>query len=99
MLAMDLIRRALSSAIPDRTAAGHVGDSWNVALVGEDENGLFLSGETLVGGWGANLGGDGESALIHSAAGDFKHYPIETQEQRYPFIILKYGLREGSGGF
>ena len=98
MLAMDLIIRALSSAIPDRTAAGHVGDSWNVTLVGEDENGLFLSGESLVGGWGAYQGGDGESALIHSAAGDFKNFPVETQEQRYPLRILKYGLREGSGG-
>ena len=98
MLAMDLIIRALSSAIPERAAAGHVGDSWNVTLVGEDENGLFLSGESLVGGWGAYLGGDGESALIHSAAGDFKNFPVETQEQRYPIRILQYALRDGSGG-
>jgi len=98
MLAMDLIIKALSKAIPDKTAAGHVGDSWNVTLVGEDENGLFLSGESLVGGWGAYQGGDGESALIHSAAGDFKNFPVETQEQRYPLRILKYALRDGSGG-
>ena len=98
MLAMDLIIRALSTAIPERAAAGHVGDSWNVTLVGEDENGLFLSVESLVGGWGAYQGGDGESALIHSAAGDFKNFPVETQEQRYPLRILKYGLRDGSGG-
>lgn len=98
MLAMDLIIRALSSVIPDRAAAGHVGDSWNVTLVGEDENGLFLSGESLVGGWGAYEGGNGESALIHSAAGDFKNFPVETMEQRYPLRILRYGLRDGSGG-
>jgi len=98
MLAMDLIIRALSSAIPDRAAAGHVGDSWNVTLVGEDDRGLFLSGESLVGGWGAYEGGDGESALIHSAAGDFKNFPVETMEQRYPLRIHRYALRDGSGG-
>jgi len=98
MLAMDLVIKALSKVVPDRAAAGHVGDSWNVTLVGENKNGLFLSGESLVGGWGAYDGGNGESALIHSAAGDFKNFPVETQEQRYPFRILKYGLRDGSGG-
>ena len=32
MLAMDLVVKALSEAVPDRAAAGHVGDSWNVSL-------------------------------------------------------------------
>ena len=67
-------------------------------IVGEDEFGLFLSGEALTGGWGAYEGGDGESALIHSAAGDFKNFPIETMEHRYPLIMRRHGLREGSGG-
>jgi len=98
MLAMDLVIKALSTAVPHRAAAGHVGDSWNVTLVGENEDGLFLSGESLVGGWGAYEGGDGESALIHSAAGDFKNFPVETMEQRYPLRILRYSLRDGSGG-
>ena len=98
MLALDLMIKALSRAVPDRAAAGHVGDSWNVIIVGEDEFGLFLSGESLTGGWGAYEGGDGESALIHSAAGDFKNFPIETMEHRYPLIMLRHSLRDGSGG-
>ena len=98
MLAMDLMVRALSEAVPERAAAGHVGDSWNITFVGENEHGLFLSGESLTGGWGAYEGGDGESALIHSAAGDFKNFPIETMEQRYPLRLLRHGLRDGSGG-
>lgn len=98
MLALDLMIKALSRAVPDRTAAGHVGDSWNVIIVGEDEFGLFLSGESLTGGWGAYDGGDGESALIHSAAGDFKNFPIETMEHRYPLIMHRHSLRDGSGG-
>lgn len=98
MLALDLMIKALSRAVPDRAAAGHVGDSWNVIIVGEDEFGLFLSGESLTGGWGAYEGGDGESALIHSAAGDFKNFPIETMEHRYPLIMHRHSLRDGSGG-
>ncbi len=98
MLALDLMIKALSRVVPERTAAGHVGDSWNVIIVGEDEFGLFLSGEALTGGWGAFEGGDGESALIHSAAGDFKNFPIETMEHRYPLIMRRHSLREGSGG-
>ena len=98
MLALDLMIKALSRVVPERAAAGHVGDSWNVIIVGEDEFGLFLSGESLTGGWGAYEGGDGESALIHSAAGDFKNFPIETMEHRYPLIMRRHSLREGSGG-
>jgi N-methylhydantoinase B len=98
MLAMDLTVRALSEAVPERTAAGHVGDSWNVTFVNERGRPQFLSGESLVGGWGAHPGGDGESALIHSAAGDFKNFPVEVMEHRYPLVLRKHGLREGSGG-
>ncbi len=97
-LAMELIIKALSPVIPERAAAGVVGDSWNVILVGENEYGLFLSGESLTGGWGGYEGGDGESALIHSSAGDFKNFPIETMEHRYPLIMRRHSLRDGSGG-
>ncbi len=98
MLAMDLVVRALSTAVPERAAAGHVGDSWNVTLVNERGRPSFLSGESLVGGWGAHPNGDGESALIHSAAGDFKNFPVEVMEHRYPLRLQHHGLREGSGG-
>lgn len=98
MLAMDLIVRAVSGVAPDRAAAGHVGDSWNVSIVSERGKEPFVSGESLVGGWGAYPGGDGESALIHSAAGDFKNFPVETMEHRFPLRISRHALREGSGG-
>ncbi|MBB4661331.1 hydantoinase B/oxoprolinase family protein [Conexibacter arvalis] len=98
MLAMDLLVRALSEAIPERTAAGHVGDSWNITFVNERGHAPFLCGESLIGGWGAHPGGDGESALVHSAAGDFKNFPVEIIEQRYPLRLREFSLREGSGG-
>jgi N-methylhydantoinase B len=98
MLAMDLMVRALSDAVPERVAAGHVGDSWNVIIVNERGRPEFLSGESLAGGWGGHARGDGESALIHSAAGDFKNFPVETMEARYPLRLHRHSLREGSGG-
>jgi N-methylhydantoinase B len=98
MLAMDLVVRALSDAIPGRTAAGHVGDSWNVTWVNERGRDEFMCGESIIGGWGAHPGGDGESALVHSAAGDFKNYPVEIIEQRYPLRLRSFSLRAGSGG-
>ncbi len=98
MLAMDLMVRALSDAIPERTAAGHVGDSWNITFVNERGRRVFMAGESIIGGWGAHEHGDGESALVHSAAGDFKNYPVEIMEQRYPLRLTEFSLREGSGG-
>jgi N-methylhydantoinase B len=98
MLAIDLIVKALSPAVPERTAAGHVGDSWNIIFVNDDHSPRYLSGESLVGGWGAWEGSHGESAVIHSAAGDFKNAPVETMEHRYPLMIERNALRVGSGG-
>jgi N-methylhydantoinase B len=98
MLAMDLMVKALSTAVPDRAAAGHVGDSWNVTFTNAVGEPVFMSGESLSGGWGGWQGGDGEHALIHSAAGDFKNVPVETMEQRYPIRLLRHAFREASGG-
>ncbi|MBX5440276.1 MAG: hydantoinase B/oxoprolinase family protein [Solirubrobacteraceae bacterium] len=98
MLAIDLVVRALSDAVPERAAAGHVGDSWNITFVNERGREPFLAGESIIGGWGAHEHGDGESALVHSAAGDFKNYPVEIMEQRYPLRLRRHGLRTGSGG-
>ena len=61
MLAMDLVVRALSAAVPDRTAAGHVGDSWNVTFVNAPGYRRYMSGESLVGGWGAWSDGTGRT--------------------------------------
>lgn len=98
MLAMDLVVRALSDAVPDRAAAGHVGDSWNVTFTNAVGTPSWMSPESMAGGWGGWQGGDGESAVTHSAAGDFKNVPAETIEQRYPIRLLRHALREGSGG-
>ena len=100
MLLVDLIIRALSDAIPERVTAGLPGDAWNVIMTSRDLRGHVKAawGESTAGGWGANALTDGESAIIHSAAGDFRNFPIESMENKYPVRIHTYGLGIDSGG-
>jgi N-methylhydantoinase B len=58
----------------------------------------FVSGEATAVGWGAYRGGDGSDALINYGGGDLKNVPVEVQESRYPILVHRYALREGSGG-
>jgi N-methylhydantoinase B len=100
MLMLDLVIKALAPVLPENVAAGLPGDSWNVFVMGQrPETGAFLvSGEALDGGWGACAKGDGESALIHSAAGDFPNVPVETLEGRFPIRVRSFRLGRDSGG-
>jgi N-methylhydantoinase B len=100
MLLIDLIIKALSDVLPEHVAAGLPGDSWNIFLMGTDPRSgkHFTSGEALDGGWGASARGDGPSAIIHSAAGDFRNMPVETLEHRTPVLIRRLELGRDSGG-
>lgn len=100
MLLVDLIQKALAPAIPERVAAGLPGDAWNVVIVqrGPDRRVRAAWGESTAGGWGASAYEDGESALIHSAAGDFRNFPVESMESKYPLLIHTYALGIDSGG-
>ena len=100
MLLVDLIIRALALAIPNQVAAGLPGDAWNVIMVHWGPKGRLASawGESIAGGWGANAFSDGESAVIHTGAGDFRNFPVEVMENKYPVRINLYGLGMDSGG-
>jgi N-methylhydantoinase B len=100
MLLVDLIIKALAPAIPEQVAAGLPGDAWNVIMVYWALSGRLESawGEATAGGWGANAFSDGESAVIHSGAGDFRNFPIEVMENKYPVRIDRYSLGMDSGG-
>lgn len=100
MLMLDLVIKALAPVLPDHVAAGLPGDSWNVFIMGNDPETqqFFVSGEALDGGWGACSKADGESALIHSAAGDFRNVPVETLESRFPVRVRGFRLGTDSGG-
>ncbi|MCL4295451.1 MAG: hydantoinase B/oxoprolinase family protein [Anaerolineae bacterium] len=100
MLLVDLIIRALALALPERVAAGLPGDAWNVIMVQHRPDGGIRAawGEATAGGWGANAQADGENAVIHSAAGDFRNFPVESMESKFPLRIRRYALGQDSGG-
>jgi len=100
MLLVDLVIKALAPAIPEQVAAGLPGDAWNVIMVywGTDGRLRGAWGEATAGGWGANIFADGESAVIHTGAGDFRNMPVEVMENKHPIQILQYGLGSDSGG-
>jgi len=53
--------------------------------------------ETIAGGYGAGLQGDGTDAT-HSHMTNSLNTPIEALEEIYPLRIERYAVREGSGG-
>jgi len=90
---------ALTPAIPDLLFAAPAGTSGNFAVGGHDPQ----TGRAYVmylisgGGYGGSEDGDGISNGC-STIGISKTTPIEIIEQRYPVLIERYALHEGSGG-
>jgi N-methylhydantoinase B len=90
---------ALTPAIPDLLFAAPAGTSGNFAIGGHDPKTdrsyvmYLISG----GGYGGSKDGDGISNGC-STIGISKTTPIEIIEQRYPVLIERYALHEGSGG-
>ncbi len=89
----DTLLGALAKAAPARVPAAGQGTMNNV-LIGNDD---FAYYETLGGGQGGRPGRPGQSG-IHTGMTNTKNTPIESLESHYPFRILRYGLRRGSGG-
>lgn len=100
-LLIDLVVKALAPVMPERAAAAHYGDSMVVIFSGQDsrnDDEFYVSIEANTGGWGAWDGSDGQDCLINNVNGSFRDYPIEVYEHRYPIRIMRYGIRDGSGG-
>jgi N-methylhydantoinase B len=89
----DTLLGALAQAAPDLVPAASQGTMNNV-LIGNDE---FAYYETLGGGQGGRPGRAGQSG-IHTGMTNTKNTPIESLEAHYPFRVVRYGLRTGSGG-
>ena len=89
----DTLLGALAQAAPDLVPAASQGTMNNV-LIGNDE---FAYYETLGGGQGGRPGRAGQSG-IHTGMTNTKNTPIESLEAHYPFRVVGYGLRTGSGG-
>ena len=95
----DVVLGALAQAIPDLIPAASQGTMNNLTAGGVDpRTGLpFAYYETMGGGTGASRGVDGLSG-IHSHMSNTLNTPVEALEYAYPLRVVRYALRDGSGG-
>src|SRR5205823_7946059 len=87
--------------MPSRIPAASYGDQMpTIAFGTHPETGkLFIQGDLNAGGTGGRPTFDGESAMIILGGSTARNNPIEVVESRIPSMrILKYGLRQDSGG-
>ena len=101
---VDVLLRALASAVPARVPAASAGTMSNLTIGGLDLAGRdprtcepFTYYETTAGGMGARPGMDGVSG-VQTHMTNSLNTPIEALEYAYPFRVGRYGYRYGSGG-
>ncbi|HXN22159.1 MAG TPA: hydantoinase B/oxoprolinase family protein [Candidatus Dormibacteraeota bacterium] len=97
---VDVLLKALSKAIPSRIPAASQGTMNNLTIGGADPRrggAPFAYYETTAGGLGARPNKDGISG-IHNHMTNSLNTPIEVLEHAYPVRVVRYGLRDGSGG-
>ena len=96
---VDVLLRALSKALPDRVPAASAGTMNNLTIGGIDPRTgqPYTYYETIAGGLGASPQRPGASGH-HAHMTNSLNTPIEALEYAYPFRVVRYGLRRGSGG-
>ncbi len=110
---VDVVLGALAPALPGRPAglgipAASAGTMNNVSIGGSLPSpspsqgegrgeGTFAYYETVGGGSGAGPDSDGLSA-VHTHMTNTMNTPVEALELAYPFRLLEYAVRQGSGG-
>lgn len=95
---VDTVLGALAQAMPESVPAASQGTMNNLTIGGKRADGApFTYYETIAGGMGASPDGDGLHG-VHVHMTNTLNTPIEALETVYPFRILEYRLRRGSGG-
>ncbi len=95
---VDVLLRALAQALPDRIPAASQGTMNNVTVGGRRPDGTaFVYYETIGGGMGGGPEGEGLSG-VHTHMTNTLNTPVEALETAYPFRVVRYALRRGSGG-
>jgi N-methylhydantoinase B/oxoprolinase/acetone carboxylase alpha subunit len=89
----DVCLAALAQALPDRVGAAGQGTMNNLLMGGDG----WVYYETVGGGEGAQPRRAGMSG-VHTAMTNSKNTPIEALERSFPVRVLRYRLREGTGG-
>jgi N-methylhydantoinase B len=96
---VDTLLRALASALPSRIPAASSGTMNNLTIGGIDpRSGLpYTYYETIAGGLGASPSSPGASGH-HAHMTNSLNTPVEALEYAYPFRMIGYAVRRGSGG-
>jgi N-methylhydantoinase B len=94
---VDVVLGALAQALPEVVPAASQGTMNNVAFGGVAEGRPFVYYETIGGGHGAGPAGKGVSGR-HSHMTNTRNTPVEALEPNLPVRVLRYSLRDGSGG-
>jgi N-methylhydantoinase B len=96
---VDVLLGALALAVPNKIPAASQGSMNNTLIGGWDQerNQPFTYYETIGGGMGARPTKPGISA-IHSHMTNTLNTPVEALEFSYPFQVLCYEIRRGTGG-
>ncbi|HEY4378879.1 MAG TPA: hydantoinase B/oxoprolinase family protein [Acidobacteriaceae bacterium] len=96
---VDVLLRALAQAVPQRVPAASAGTMSNLTIGGIDPRTgePFTYYETAAGGMGARPGLNGISG-VQTHMTNSLNTPIEALEYAYPFRVLRYSYRGGSGG-
>jgi N-methylhydantoinase B len=96
---VDVLLGALAKACPKRIPAASQGTMNNISIGGWDpyREKYFTYYETIGGGTGASQAEDGTSA-IHSHMTNTLNTPIEAMEYAYPLQVIRYAIRQNSGG-
>lgn len=96
---VDTLLHAFSKIVPERIPAASSGTMNNVTVGGVDpRNGeAYAYYETIAGGSGARLDGNGVSG-VHTNMTNTMNTPVEALEYAYPFRVRRYAYREASGG-
>ena len=94
----DVVLGALAQALPGRIPAASQGTMNNVTIGGQRADGTpYAYYETIGGGMGASAESDGPSGLqVHMT--NTLNTPVEALEMAFPFRLVRYALRHGSGG-
>ena len=96
---VDVTLRVLAQALPGRIPAASSGTMNNLTIGGIDPRtgSPYTYYETIAGGLGASPESAGASGH-HAHMTNSLNTPVEALEYAYPFRMVRYSLRRGSGG-
>ena len=95
---VDVALGALSQALPDRIPAASQGTMNNLTIGGQLADGTpYAYYETIAGGMGGGPDAAGLSG-VHTHMTNTLNTPVEALEMAFPFRVVRYALRRGSGG-